>query len=275
MLLEQLKDLGINRLSIGVQSFFDEDLKLMNRIHNVNQAKSILEKSIKIFKNVTIDLIYGIPKMDNNRWKENIKIALDFGIPHISAYALTVESKTALEKFIVKGKIPPVNEEQSYEQFFILKEILEKEQFIHYELSNFGKEGFFSKNNTAYWEQKNYMGIGPSAHSYNGKERSWNISNNIKYIQSINQNILPSQKEILSLTNKYNELIMTGLRTRKGVSLNQVKETIGEKYFLYLMKESSKYIKNNTLILENNFIKISKNSLFLSDGVSSDLFYID
>lgn len=275
LLLEQLKDLGINRLSIGVQSFFDEDLKLMNRIHNVNQAKSILEKSIKIFKNVTIDLIYGIPKMDNNRWKENIKIALDFGIPHISAYALTVESKTALEKFIVKGKIPPVNEEQSYEQFFILKEILEKEQFIHYELSNFGKEGFFSKNNTAYWEQKNYMGIGPSAHSYNGKERSWNISNNIKYIQSINQNILPSQKEILSLTNKYNELIMTGLRTRKGVSLNQVKETIGEKYFLYLMKESSKYIKNNTLILENNFIKISKNSLFLSDGVSSDLFYID
>lgn len=275
LLLEQLKDLGINRLSIGVQSFFDEDLKLMNRIHNVNQAKSILEKSIKIFKNITIDLIYGIPKMDNNRWKENIKIALDFGIPHISAYALTVESKTALEKFIVKGKIPPVSEEQSYEQFFILKEILEKEQFIHYELSNFGKEGFFSKNNTAYWEQKNYMGIGPSAHSYNGKERSWNISNNIKYIQSINQNILPSQKEILSLTNKYNELIMTGLRTRKGVSLTQVKETIGEKYFLYLMKESSKYIKNNTLILENNFIKISKNSLFLSDGVSSDLFYID
>lgn len=275
LLLEQLKDLGINRLSIGVQSFFDEDLKLMNRIHNVNQAKSILEKSIKIFKNVTIDLIYGIPKMDNNRWKENIKIALDFGIPHISAYALTVESKTALEKFIVKGKIPPINEEQSYEQFFILKEILEKEQFIHYELSNFGKEGFFSKNNTAYWEQKNYMGIGPSAHSYNGRERSWNISNNIKYIQSINQNILPSQKEILSLTNKYNELIMTGLRTRKGVSLTQVKETIGEKYFLHLMKESSKYIKNNTLILENNFIKISKNSLFLSDGVSSDLFYID
>jgi putative coproporphyrinogen dehydrogenase len=275
LLLEQLKYLGINRLSIGVQSFFDEDLKLMNRIHNVNQAKSILEKSIKIFKNITIDLIYGIPKMDNNRWKENIKIALDFGIPHISAYALTVESKTALEKFIVKGKIPPVNEEQSYEQFFILKEILEKEQFIHYELSNFGKEGFFSKNNTAYWEQKNYMGIGPSAHSYNGRERSWNISNNIKYIQSINQNILPSQKEILSLTNKYNELIMTGLRTRKGVSLTQVKETIGEKYFLYLMKESSKYIKNNTLILENNFIKISKNSLFLSDGVSSDLFYID
>jgi putative coproporphyrinogen dehydrogenase len=273
--LEQIKDLGINRLSIGVQSFFDEDLKLMNRIHNVNQAKSILEKSIKIFKNVTIDLIYGIPKMDNNRWKENIKIALDFGIPHISAYALTVESKTALEKFIVKGKIPPINEEQSYEQFFILKEILEKEQFIHYELSNFGKEGFFSKNNTAYWEQKNYMGIGPSAHSYNGRERRWNISNNIKYIQSINQNILPSQKEILSLTNKYNELIMTGLRTRKGVSLTQVKETIGEKYFLYLMKESSKYIKNNTLILENNFIKISKNSLFLSDGVSSDLFYID
>lgn len=275
LLLEQLKYLGINRLSVGVQSFFDEDLKLMNRIHNVNQAKSILEKSIKIFKNITIDLIYGIPKMDNNRWKENIKIALDFGIPHISAYALTVESKTALEKFIVKGKIPPVNEEQSYEQFFILKEILEKEQFIHYELSNFGKEGFFSKNNTAYWEQKNYMGIGPSAHSYNGRERSWNISNNIKYIQSINQNILPSQKEILSLTNKYNELIMTGLRTRKGVSLTQVKETIGEKYFLYLMKESSKYIKNNTLILENNFIKISKNSLFLSDGVSSDLFYID
>lgn len=275
LLLEQLKDLGVNRLSIGVQSFFDEDLKLMNRIHNVNQAKSILEKSIKIFKNVTIDLIYGIPKMDNNRWKENIKIALDFGISHISAYALTVESKTALEKFIVKGKIPPINEEQSYEQFFILKEILEKEQFIHYELSNFGKEGFFSKNNTAYWEQKNYMGIGPSAHSYNGRERSWNISNNIKYIQSINQNILPSQKEILSLTNKYNELIMTGLRTRKGVSLTQVKETIGEKYFLYLMKESSKYIKNNTLILENNFIKISKNSLFLSDGVSSDLFYID
>ncbi|MDO4881507.1 MAG: radical SAM family heme chaperone HemW [Capnocytophaga sp.] len=273
--LEQLKELGINRLSIGVQSFFDEDLELMNRIHNAEQSKQIIKNSINLFKNITIDLIYGIPKMSNLRWKENINIALHFGIPHISAYALTVEPKTALEKFIQKGKIPSISDEVSQEQFFILKETLEKEQFIHYELSNFGKEGFFSKNNTAYWEQKSYMGIGPSAHSYNGTERSWNISNNIKYIQAIEQNILPSDKEILTLNDKYNELIMTGLRTKKGISLHQIKNDIGEKYFLYLMKEASKFINNEMLILEDNFIKISQKSIFLSDGIASELFYVD
>lgn len=271
--LYNLKQLGINRLSIGVQSFFDEDLRLMNRIHNAKQAENVLNTATQLFDNITVDLIYGIPNLSNERWTENIYKALSFNIPHISAYALTVEPNTALNKLIKKGKIPQVTDNQAREQFYLLKELVEKQQFIHYELSNFGKNGYFSRNNTAYWEQKSYMGIGPSAHSYNGHQRSWNIAHNIKYIQQIKENILPSETEKLSTQDKYNELIMTGLRTKKGVSLLQISSSFGKEFLEFLLKEASHHLQNDLLFIENEHLKITDKGLFLSDGIASDLFY--
>lgn len=273
--LEQIKSLKVNRLSIGIQSFFDEDLILMNRKHNAQQAKEFLKFSTQLFDNVSIDLIYGIPSLSNERWQDNITIALSYQVPHISAYALTVEPKTALHSLIKRGKIPSVKDEQAFEQFYILKEILENQGFIHYEFSNFSKENYFSRNNTAYWEQKKYIGIGPSAHSYNGEERSWNISHNIKYIEQIIQNIRPCEVEKLSLKDKYNELIMTGLRTKKGISLKQIEDTFGSIFLQFLLNEAKPHIENELLIIENQYIKTSSKGLFLSDGIASDLFHTD
>ena len=208
----------VNRLSIGIQSFFEHDLKLMNRAHNAQEAKESLSIASEYFDNISLDLIYGIPGLTNEQWIQNIHTALSFGVPHISSYALTVEPKTALESFISKGIIDPVNDEQAQEQFNILVEELERANFVNYELSNFGKEGFFSKNNSAYWQGKFYLGIGPSAHSFDKEQRSWNLRNNSKYIQSIQRGELPITRETLSVTDQYNEYIMIGLRTIWGVS---------------------------------------------------------
>ena len=271
----ELSKSPINRLSIGVQSFFEKDLKLMNRAHNADEAKKCLEIATKYFENISIDLIYGIPDCTNEQWIENINTALSFGIPHISSYALTVEPKTALASFIQKGIIKNVDDEKAQEQFYILKEILEENQFIHYETSNFGKEGFFSKNNTAYWLGKSYVGIGPSAHSFDGNQRSWNVKNNTKYIKSIQQNLLPIERESLTIIDKYNEYIMTGLRTIWGVSIDNVKKNFGEKYASYLAIQSQKYIEDELLIFENGTLKTTKKGLFLSDGIASDLFMLN
>jgi oxygen-independent coproporphyrinogen-3 oxidase len=265
----------INRLSIGIQSFFEHDLQLMNRTHSSIEAKICLDIATQYFDNISIDLIYGIPDLSNEQWIENIKTAFSFGIPHISSYALTVEPKTALASFIQKGIIKNVDDEKAQEQFYILKEILEENQFIHYETSNFGKEGFFSKNNTAYWLGKSYVGIGPSAHSFDGNQRSWNVKNNTKYIKSIQQNLLPIERESLTIIDKYNEYIMTGLRTIWGVSIDNVKKNFGEKYASYLAIQSQKYIEDELLIFENDTLKTTKKGLFLSDGIASDLFMLN
>ena len=272
--LELLKELGTNRLSIGVQSFFEEDLLLMNRVHTAEQAKDFIAQAVQYFDNITLDLIYGIPGMTLARWKENILQALSFGIPHLSAYALTVEPRTALYQFIKKGKIPPTNDGQAKEHFYLLKDLLEAKGFIHYELSNFGKEGYFSRNNTAYWEQKPYIGIGPSAHSYTGEERMWNISHNIKYIEQISQGILPQERETLSLKDRYNERIMTGLRIQKGISTEAIERDFGEFFLNYLKKEALPYIEKGLLVYHNGHIITSEKGLFLSDGIASDLFML-
>ncbi|MEO9570092.1 MAG: radical SAM family heme chaperone HemW [Polaribacter sp.] len=271
----ELSKSPINRLSIGVQSFYQKDLKLMNRTHNSVEAKKCLEIATQYFKNITLDLIYGIPDCTNEEWRENIQTALSFGIPHISSYALTVEEKTALDTLIKKGKIKNVDDKKSQEQFNILTEELDKVGFVHYELSNFGKEGFFSKNNTAYWQGKSYLGIGPSAHSFNGVQRSWNINNNSKYIKSIQENKLPIERETLTKTDGYNEYVMTGLRTVWGVSLNKITKDFGEKYRIYLEKQSDKFMKQDLLYLENGILKTTQKGKFLSDGISSDLFMLN
>ncbi|MDH7912056.1 radical SAM family heme chaperone HemW [Winogradskyella sp. SYSU M77433] len=271
----ELSQSPINRLSIGVQSFFEADLKLMNRAHNAEEAKACIEEAIKYFDNITLDLIYGIPGASNQQWIENIELALGYGVPHVSSYALTVEPKTALASFIKKGVIDDVDDEQAHEQFHILKDKLEASGFVHYELSNFGKEGFFSKNNSAYWQGKSYIGIGPSAHSFNGKQRGWNVSNNSKYIKSIQQDQLPIEKETLSLTDRYNEYVMTGLRTIWGVSLDKVESDFGLSYKEYLKEQSKTFINQHLLYIDDEHIRVTKKGQFLSDGIASELFKIN
>ncbi|MFT6869193.1 MAG: oxygen-independent coproporphyrinogen-3 oxidase [Polaribacter sp.] len=271
----ELSESPVNRLSIGVQSFFEQDLKLMNRAHNSKEAKESLSLAIRHFDNISVDLIYGIPDCTNEQWRENIQTALSFGVPHISSYALTVEPKTALASFIKKGIIKNVDDEKSQEQFLILIDELEKAGFLHYETSSFGKEGFFSKNNSSYWLGKSYLGIGPSAHSFDGKQRSWNVRNNTTYIKVIQQNKLPIERETLSNTDRYNEYIMTGLRTIWGVSLEKINRDFGHKYVTYLEIQSKKYIEQELLYIENGILITTKKGKFLSDGIASDLFMIN
>lgn len=273
--ISELAKSPINRLSIGIQSFFEEDLKLMNRAHNAEEAKKCLSVATRHFKNISLDLIYGIPNMTNERWRENIQTALSFGIPHISSYALTVEPKTALENFIKKGIIDNPKDEVAQEHFHILIDELEKAGFVHYELSNFCKEGYFSQNNSAYWQGKKYIGIGPSAHSFDGFSRSWNVANNSKYIKAIQLGNLPSEVEKLSTTDRYNEYIMTGLRTMWGVSLDKIQNEFGSNYVEYLKMQAQKYILQDLLYLENGILKTTEKGKFLSDGISSDLFKLN
>ena len=265
----------INRLSIGVQSFFEKDLILMNRAHNSQEAKNCLSIATQYFKNISVDLIYGIPNCTNQEWIENIRTALSFGISHISSYALTVEPKTALESLIKKGKIEMTNDQVAQEQFHLLTDELEKHHFVHYELSNFGKENYFSKNNTAYWSGKSYLGFGPSAHSFDGKKRSWNIRNNVTYIKSLQADQLPIEREVLTKTDQYNEYIMTGLRTIWGVSLPIIEENFGKKYRRYLQNGSKKYIQQDLLYFEDKILKTTKKGKFLVDGIASDLFMLN
>ena len=271
----ELSNSLINRLSIGVQSFFESDLKLMNRAHNSEEAKVCLEEATKYFDNVTIDLIYGIPGGSNAQWLKNIEMALSYNVPHISSYALTVEPKTALASFIKKGIIDNVDDEQAHEQFHIIREKLEEMGFVHYELSNFGKDGYFSKNNSAYWQGKAYLGIGPSAHSFNGKQRGWNVSNNSKYIKAIQQNELPIETETLTLADQYNEHVMTGLRTIWGVSLAKVEADFGTVFKDYLIEHSEIFINQHLLYIEREHLLVTKKGQFLSDGIASELFKIN
>ena len=271
----ELSKSKINRLSIGIQSFYEEDLKMMNRAHNSVEAKKCLEYATNYFDNISVDLIYGIPGMSNEKWKQNIETAISFGIPHISSYALTVEPKTALNKLIQTGKIASPNDDVAQEHFFILVEILESKGFIHYELSNFAKGKYFSKNNSAYWLGKKYIGIGPSAHSYDGVSRSWNVANNPIYLKSIQEDKIPNEIEILSLADRYNEYIMTGLRTIWGVSLDRVEKEFGADYLKYLHKQAMKFLDDELLIIESDILKTTKKGKFLTDGIASDLFILN
>ncbi|MBF0693839.1 MAG: radical SAM family heme chaperone HemW [Flavobacterium sp.] len=270
-----LAESPINRLSIGVQSFFDEELLMMNRAHDASQALESLKNARRKFDNISIDLIYGIPGMDDAKWQMNIDIALGLEIPHISAYALTVEPRTALHKLVKTGKIEQPSESQAQNQFSILVEKLDQAGFVHYELSNFGKQGYFSRNNTAYWLGVKYIGIGPSAHSYNAISRSWNISNNIKYLQAISKSELPSELEVLTADDRYNEYVMTGLRTIWGISLDVIKREFGRDKVDYLLKSAEKYFQNGLLSVNENVIKTTSRGKFLTDGIASDLFLVN
>ncbi|MEL6305337.1 MAG: radical SAM family heme chaperone HemW, partial [Bacteroidota bacterium] len=260
--LEELSQSPINRLSIGVQSFFEADLKLMNRAHNAQEALECIQNAKTYFDNISIDLIYGIPNATDSQWEENIAVALDLDVPHISSYALTVEPKTALKHFIEQGVVPPVDDEQAQRQFLMLLQTLESNGFMHYETSNFARPGFISKNNSAYWQGKTYIGIGPSAHSFDGKVRSWNVNNNMKYVRALERGEIPSEKEILSLRDQYNEYVMTGLRTQWGVSLDRIQNEFGPLYRKYLEEQAEKYIQDHLLFKDGDNLLATKSGKF-------------
>ncbi|WP_370226478.1 radical SAM family heme chaperone HemW [Mesoflavibacter sp.] len=271
----ELSQSPINRLSIGIQSFYEKDLKLMNRAHNATEAKKCLEIATQYFDNISLDLIYGIPNSTSQEWLNNIETALSFGVPHISSYALTVEPKTALANFIDKGIIDDVDDEVAHKQFHQLIEQLEEAGFEHYELSNFAKPGYYSKNNSAYWLGKPYIGIGPSAHSFNGDQRAWNVKNNSIYIKKIEENVLPLEIETLTKNDKYNEFVMTGLRTIWGVSLSKIEDKFGLHYKNFLIKEAQFYINEQLLYIEKDSLKATKKGKFLTDGIASELFMLN
>ncbi|MFV0149078.1 radical SAM family heme chaperone HemW [Empedobacter falsenii] len=274
--LKFLKSTPINRFSIGVQSFFEEDLQLMNRAHNAQEA----ERSIKLvqdfgFDNITIDLIYGSSTTTNDMWMKNLQQAINLNVPHISSYALTVEEKTILDHQIKKGITKPVDEDRQNEQFQLLVDTLTSNNFIQYEISNFGKENYFSLHNSNYWKGIHYMGIGPSAHSYNGKSRAWNIANNTKYIQAINQNNLPQEIEVLNEAERFNEMIMIGLRTIYGIDVDRINSEFSQPILDLFYQEINQLIKENLIIKQENKIILKPESKFFADGIASRLFYID
>jgi len=271
----ELKKTPINRLSIGIQSFFEKDLQLMNRSHTAKEALNCIIEAQKHFKNISIDLIYGIPNLTNEQWLKNLHQVISLNIPHISAYALTVEPNTVLEKQIQKKVITAPKDSIANEHYEILVTTLQNENYINYEFSNFGKDGFFSQNNTGYWKGEKYIGIGPSAHSFNGFQRSWNIANNNQYLMGIENNKPNFEIETLTLEDQFNEYVMTGLRTMWGISLQKIEEKFGQKYLDHLKKYSQKHINNNLLQLENNHFFITQNGKFLTDGIASDLFFLN
>lgn len=273
--LIELSNSLINRLSIGIQSFNDQDLKLMNRSHNSFDSINCIDNSLKYFDNISIDLIYGMPNSNLISWEKNLNLALNWDLNHISAYALTVEPKTALEKYIQKEIILPLDEEFVYDQFNLMYDKLLDLNYINYELSSFAKKGYFSKNNSGYWLGKKYVGIGPSSHSFDGFSRSWNVSNNKLYVSDIQNNKMYHQKEKLTHVDQYNEYIMTGLRTMWGISLSNLQEKFGKKIENHFVKKSKKFIESKLLIIENDLIKTSKKGKFLSDGIASELFLIN
>ncbi|MCK0130029.1 radical SAM family heme chaperone HemW [Flavobacteriaceae bacterium F08102] len=266
---------GVNRMSIGVQSFFAPELRMMNRAHTEEEAYRAVADALSVIGNVSIDLIYGIPGLSEERWLENLQMGFDLGIQHLSSYALTVEPKTALAAFIKHKKYPELDENLAATHFEILVKAADDNGFDGYEISNFAKPGFYARHNTSYWQKVPYLGIGPSAHSYSGKHRSWNVANNAKYIKSINAHCLPSENEELSVQDQLNELIMTGLRTMWGIDLNVLASIGEESDRIRLLKAAQKPLQDGLLMLENECLKTTAKGKFLSDGLASDLFFVD
>jgi oxygen-independent coproporphyrinogen III oxidase len=263
------KAIGINRLSIGIQSFVEADLHWMNRAHNVQQAIDCITIAIANgISNLSIDLIYGTPNLSNADWQKNIETAIEMGIQHLSCYALTVEPNTALDKMIALQKKENVDPNKAAEQFEILMNLSPSIGLEHYEISNFAKAGYRSKHNSNYWQGVPYLGIGPSAHSYNGTTRQWNIANNALYIQSLKNNTLPFEVEILTEQNKLNEYIMTSLRTIEGLDIAYVEKA----FKVNLMDKIAKFTNSNLMVVENSFLKLTNAGKLRADGIASELF---
>ena len=268
------KDIGINRLSIGIQSFFEEDLVWMNRAHNQQQAYKCIEDSLAAgFDNISIDLIYGSHLLSDERWEKNIATSsINYKIPHLSCYALTVEEKTPLHKQILLKKTVDVDPDKQARHFMILMEKLKQNGYEHYEVSNFAMPGFRSRHNSSYWQGKKYLGLGPSAHSYDGIIRKWNVANNIKYIESINKGVVESETEVLTETQKFNEYIMISLRTKEGLNLETIKTNWGEDKLTTMKRRLEKFKEHNLVNAAGTTIQLTNEGMLMADGIASDLF---
>ena len=262
------KEIGINRLSIGVQSFFEEDLQWMNRAHNAQQAIDNLKLAKEQFDNITADLIYGHPLLTDEKWKANVEQMITLGIPHISCYALTVEPKTPLQKMILEKKKENVQQEKQAAQFLLLMQWLEDAGYEHYEISNFAKKGYRSRHNAAYWQGKKYLGLGPSANSFDGDSRQWNIANNAVYIRSLGENKIPFENEVLTASQKVNEYIMTSLRTTEGLELEKIPEALSHE----LRASGRRFIDEGKMILKENKLILTKQGKLFADGIAAELF---
>lgn len=271
--ITMFRQFPVNRFSIGVQSFFEEDLIWMNRAHNASEAESSIKRAQdKGFENLTIDLIYGYPLLSDKKWSSNLNKAIELNIPHLSAYAMTVEAKTAMAHAIRLGKQPNIDDEQSAQQFLYMVNTLQKANFEQYEISNFAKNGKYAVHNTNYWKGIPFLGIGPSAHGYDGKSRQYNISNNPIYIKNLLQNKLAETVEILSLADQFNEYIMTQLRTMWGLDLLYIEQKFGLSAKKQFINNVHKHLKNNNIVQENNNFYLSAIGKLYADRVASDLF---
>ena len=273
--LNDLSKTKINRISIGVQSFIDKELKIMNRVHDSKKAIKSIEMAKKYFNNISVDLLYGVPDSSIKSWNYNLDTISSFNINHISAYALTVEPKTALESFINKSILSMPDEDLVYSQYKLINEKLSSKNFINYEVCSFAQKDFFSKNNSAYWLRKKYIGIGPSAHSFDGESRSWNISNNKKYIDQIRDGDNYYKKENLTKVDQYNEYVMTGLRTIWGISVKHIESNFDVRFKNYFLKKIKSHIAKKNVYKEDDLYLTTQSGRFLADGIASDLFLVN
>ncbi|WP_109696278.1 radical SAM family heme chaperone HemW [Chitinophaga deserti] len=272
--LRAFRETGVNRLSIGVQSFFDEDLKWMNRAHQASQSVECLQEARAAgFGNFSIDLIYGGPTLTDERWEANIRQAVALNIPHLSCYALTVEPGTALDHFIQHHKIPAIDPDRAAKHFAILMEELEKAGYEHYEISNFALPGMHSRHNSSYWQGKHYLGLGPSAHSFNGVSRQWNVANNPLYIQSLKKDTVPFEIEMLSPSMALNEHIMISLRTSAGCSMVTVGERFGADKKDQLLAASKEFIRKGWMLQKEDRLTLTREGRFFADGIAAALFF--
>lgn len=271
--LAMLKEVGINRLSIGIQSFHEADLLWMNRAHNSQQARDCIRLARKTgFDNLTIDLIYGGPTLSDEGWEQNVQQAIALGIPHLSCYALTVEPGTALDHFIKKKKMAPTDPDKAARHFEMLMQWLEAAGYEHYEISNFALPGWHSRHNSSYWQGKSYLGLGPSAHSFNGVSRQWNIANNALYIKSITAGKVPFEMESLTTSMQFNEYIMTALRTSAGCQLEWVAEKFGTSLVNHLITNSQSFITMGRMERVGDSLRLTKAGRLFADGIAGDLF---
>jgi oxygen-independent coproporphyrinogen-3 oxidase len=271
--LQAIRQTPINRFSIGIQSFFDEDLQWMNRVHRANEAESAVKRAQDLgFENITVDLIYGYPLLTDQKWKFNTDKVFELRVPHVSAYSMTVEPRTALASFIKQKKQPAMNDEQSAAQFTYLMDAMQTKGFEHYEISNFCKPGFYSHHNSNYWRGVKYLGIGPSAHSFNGETRQWNVANNTKYMQGLGLGNIPAETEVLSETDKLNEYIMTSLRTSWGLNLDKL-NNIAAASTNQLQIAAREFFEKEWLLQKDNTIYLSPTGKLYADHIASELFF--
>ena len=271
--IRKLRTSNVNRFSIGIQSFFQEDLRWMNRAHTATEAEGSIKRLQDAgFENITLDLIYGYPLLTDEKWKANIQKVKDFLVPHISAYSMTVETKTALASLIRKGLQKPMNESQSAEQFLMLLESLTEAGFEQYEISNFALNRMYSKHNSNYWKGISYLGIGPSAHSFNGRVRQWNIANNAKYMEGIHKKVVPAEEELLTEANRLNEYIMTSLRTMWGMDLHKIQQEFNSDYRKKIEETIEEFINKEHINKQEGIITLTTEGKLFADKIASDLF---